>query len=72
VLFIPTNLKVKLLINKNTIKIKVINLPYQCPKCGAENIKEVQDKSKVLGYAGHVPIYAKIKVCKECGNRFTD
>jgi hypothetical protein len=47
-------------------------MPYQCPKCGAENIKEVEDKSKVLGYAGHNPIYAKVKVCKECGNRFTD
>lgn len=47
-------------------------MPFQCPKCGSDRIKEVEDKSKVLGYAGHNQIFAKVKVCKECGNRFTD
>ncbi|MBD3189975.1 MAG: hypothetical protein GF308_05005 [Candidatus Heimdallarchaeota archaeon] len=47
-------------------------MPYTCPKCGSGNIKEVEDKSNVLGYAGHNPIYAKIKVCRECGHRFDE
>ncbi|MEA2071292.1 MAG: hypothetical protein U9O98_08380 [Asgard group archaeon] len=47
-------------------------MPFTCPKCGSENIKEEADKTKVLRYVNHTPIYAKIKVCRECGNRFTD
>jgi C4-type Zn-finger protein len=47
-------------------------MPFQCPKCGSENIKEVEDKSKVLSYANHQPIYATVKVCRECGHRFSE
>lgn len=40
-----------------------------CPKCGAfgKDIKTEENKSKILSYAGHIPIYAKNNVCKKCG-----
>ncbi|TFG08869.1 MAG: hypothetical protein EU539_00985 [Promethearchaeota archaeon] len=43
-----------------------------CPKCGAvgKDIKNVEDKSKPLSYVGNMPMYAKIHVCKKCGNEF--
>jgi len=43
-----------------------------CPMCGAVggNIKTVEDKSKVLSYVGHIPMYAKKHVCKKCGYEF--
>jgi chromosome segregation ATPase len=43
-----------------------------CPKCGArgKDLKVEEDKSKVLGYVGHVPMYAKTNVCKKCGEKF--
>ena len=43
-----------------------------CPMCGAvgHNIKVVEDKSKVLSYVGHIPMYAKKRVCKKCGYEF--
>jgi chromosome segregation ATPase len=41
----------------------------RCPSCGAvgKDIKEEEDKSQILGYSGHSPIYAKIRLCKKCG-----
>ncbi|MEM2144476.1 MAG: hypothetical protein QW279_03885 [Candidatus Jordarchaeaceae archaeon] len=39
----------------------------KCPKCGGINIKQVQDKGKVLSYAGQTPIYKKVWKCKDCG-----
>ncbi|MFX0024206.1 MAG: hypothetical protein ACFE9S_17905 [Candidatus Hermodarchaeota archaeon] len=43
-----------------------------CPNCGArgKDLKTEEDKSKVLGYIGHSPLYAKINVCKKCGYKF--
>ncbi|MFX1348507.1 MAG: hypothetical protein ACFE92_07530 [Promethearchaeota archaeon] len=43
-----------------------------CPNCGArgKDLKVEEDKSKVLGYMGHVPMYAKTNVCKKCGYKF--
>ena len=43
-----------------------------CPMCGAvgSNIKQIEDKTKVLSYVGHIPMYAKKHVCKKCGYEF--
>ncbi|MFX1390327.1 MAG: coiled-coil domain-containing protein [Promethearchaeota archaeon] len=43
-----------------------------CPMCGArgKDLKVEEDKSKVLGYVGHSPLYGKINVCKKCGYKF--
>ncbi|MHA1457992.1 MAG: hypothetical protein ACTSR5_18805 [Promethearchaeota archaeon] len=43
-----------------------------CPMCGAvgQNIKQIEDKGKVLSYVGHIPMYAKKHVCKKCGYEF--
>ena len=43
-----------------------------CPSCGAvgKDIKSEEDKSKILGYIGHKPMHAKIRVCKKCGQQF--
>ncbi|MFW9825103.1 MAG: hypothetical protein ACFFE4_19335 [Candidatus Thorarchaeota archaeon] len=43
-----------------------------CPECGAvgKDIKTEEDKSKVLGYIGHSPMYGKIHACKRCGRQF--
>jgi len=41
----------------------------RCPSCEAvgKDIKEEEDKSQILDYIGHTPIYAKIQLCKKCG-----
>lgn len=43
-----------------------------CPKCGAKgkDLKVEEDKSKILGYVGHAPMYGKTNVCKKCGKKF--
>ncbi|MHA1149067.1 MAG: hypothetical protein ACTSR8_12585 [Promethearchaeota archaeon] len=43
----------------------------QCPNCGASafNIKEVEDRTKILSYIPK-PIYAKKNVCTKCGYEF--
>ncbi len=43
-----------------------------CPMCSAvgSNIKQVEDKTKVLSYIGHIPMYAKKNICKKCGYEF--
>ncbi|MFW9895217.1 MAG: hypothetical protein ACFFDB_14345 [Promethearchaeota archaeon] len=43
-----------------------------CPNCGAvgKDIKTEEDKSRVLGYIGHSPMYGKRNVCKKCGEQF--
>ena len=47
--------------------------PYEtritCPMCQAvgKDIREVEDKTRVLYYSGSIPIYAKMHVCKKCG-----
>ncbi|MHA1865656.1 MAG: hypothetical protein ACTSVB_09645 [Candidatus Heimdallarchaeaceae archaeon] len=38
----------------------------ECPKCKSLNVKEVEDKSKVIAYFNHVPVYKKKIVCKDC------
>ena len=35
-------------------------------KDGTE-IKDIEDKSKVLSYVGHMPMYARKHSCKKCG-----
>ncbi len=39
----------------------------KCPKCGSVDIKQTEDKSKVLSYLGGRPIYKKVWKCKKCG-----
>jgi chromosome segregation ATPase len=43
-----------------------------CPSCGArgKDLKVEEDKSKVLGYVGHAPMYGKKNVCKKCSYEF--
>ncbi|MFX1379810.1 MAG: hypothetical protein ACFFA4_12040 [Promethearchaeota archaeon] len=43
-----------------------------CHNCGArgKDLKVEEDKSKVLSYVGHSPLYAKVNVCKKCGYKF--
>ncbi len=43
-----------------------------CPNCGArgKDLKVEEDKSKVLGYVGHSPMYGKKNVCKKCSYEF--
>jgi len=47
--------------------------PYEtritCPRCPAvgKNIREVDDKDRILSYLGNIPMYAKKYVCKICG-----
>ena len=43
-----------------------------CPSCGSigKDIKSEEDKTKVLSYVGHKPMYAKKNVCKKCGYEF--
>ncbi|MFX1536188.1 MAG: transposase [Promethearchaeota archaeon] len=42
----------------------------KCPNCGGVQLRKIEDKSKPLSYAGHIPIYAKIYQCKSCGHKF--
>ncbi|MEX2716360.1 MAG: hypothetical protein Q6370_008670 [Candidatus Sigynarchaeota archaeon] len=42
-----------------------------CPMCGNIDIKNVEDKTRVLSYVGHVPIYGKKHICKKCSYEFT-
>ena len=44
----------------------------KCKNCGSvgKDIKIVEDKTKALSYVGNMPMYAKIHVCKKCGNTF--
>lgn len=43
-----------------------------CPLCHAtgSDIKEVEDRNKILDYYDHKPIYAKKRECKKCGYKF--
>ena len=38
-----------------------------CPMCNGVDIKDVEDKSKVLSYVGHMPMYSRRHQCKKCG-----
>ncbi|MHA1474464.1 MAG: hypothetical protein ACTSQ5_04685 [Promethearchaeota archaeon] len=38
-----------------------------CPMCAGTEIKDVEDKTKVLSYVGHMPMYARKHACKKCG-----
>jgi chromosome segregation ATPase len=41
-----------------------------CPMCGDVHTRQVEDKTKVLSYVGHIPIYAKKNQCRKCGYEF--
>lgn len=41
-----------------------------CPMCSAIEIKQTDDKSKVLTYIGNIPMYAKKNRCLKCGFEF--
>ncbi|MHA1345180.1 MAG: hypothetical protein ACTSVO_11195 [Candidatus Heimdallarchaeaceae archaeon] len=47
------------------LKVK-IRMAKECPKCHSKNLKEVEDKTKVIAYFNHQPIYRKKAVCREC------
>ena len=60
-----------------TYKIEIgagefISEEITCPMCSAVGgkIKIIEDKSKILSYVGHIPMYAKKHVCKKCGYEF--
>ncbi|MHA1612090.1 MAG: hypothetical protein ACTSYU_08580, partial [Promethearchaeota archaeon] len=38
-----------------------------CPMCNGKDISDFEDKTKVLSYVGHVPLYSKGKRCRKCG-----
>ncbi len=38
-----------------------------CPMCNGVDIKDIEDKTKVLSYVGHMPMYARKHQCKKCG-----
>ena len=42
----------------------------KCPNCGSRNIKEEVDKTKIIGYMLHEPVYEKTLVCKNCTHRW--
>jgi len=42
----------------------------KCPNCGSTSIKEEIDRSKIIGYLLHEPIYEKTLVCKNCTRRW--
>ncbi|MEM2109377.1 MAG: hypothetical protein QW327_02690 [Candidatus Odinarchaeota archaeon] len=39
----------------------------KCRKCGSTNITQQSNKTKILGYTSHTPIYAKKYICNNCG-----
>jgi len=43
------------------LKVKT-RMAKECPKCHSKNLKEVEDKSKVVAYFNHQPIYKKKSV----------
>jgi hypothetical protein len=63
--------------NKSMMFLKKKTIPllfkylgqHVCPFCGSygSDIKEVEDKSKILSYEGRVPLYRTKYVCKKCG-----
>lgn len=57
---------------KKTLINKKLNT-IVCPVCSTNfrNAKPVEDKSKILGYLGHIPLYAIKLVCKKCGHEET-
>jgi len=38
-----------------------------CPKCGSTNLVKIEDKSTILTYVAHTPVYAKKYKCLDCG-----
>ena len=42
----------------------------KCAKCGSVNVEQIQNKSKVISHAAHIPLYAKKNVCNDCGNEW--
>jgi ribosomal protein S27AE len=42
----------------------------KCSKCGSTNINQSSNKSKIISYASHFPIYAKKYTCNNCGNEW--
>lgn len=45
-----------------------------CSECGAgfDRLEVREDKDKTVGYAAGKPIYAKMYVCKDCTNQWTE
>lgn len=56
-------------VEKKALVIKKLST-IVCPICSTSlrNIESVEDKSKILGYIGHVPLYAIKLVCEKCGH----
>ncbi|MHA1169042.1 MAG: hypothetical protein ACTSRU_14540 [Candidatus Hodarchaeales archaeon] len=45
----------------------------RCPKCNSARVKQREDRSQPIGHAFSglgTPIYKKIWVCGECGEKF--
>lgn len=38
----------------------------KCPKCNSYNVIQMPDKSNVITYMSHTPIYGKKYVCQDC------
>ena len=68
----PPEVEIKLE-NSKTLDLGTSAYPYEtriiCPMCPAvgKDIREVDDKERILHYRGGIPIYAKKYVCKKCG-----
>jgi len=45
-----------------------------CSECGAgfDRLEVREDKDKTVGYAAGKPIYAKMYICKDCTNQWTE
>ncbi len=41
-----------------------------CSNCKSTNVKQKEDKTRIIGYAAHVPMYAKKWVCRDCGHEW--
>jgi len=68
----PPEVEIKLE-NLKPLDLGTSAYPYEtriiCPMCPAvgKNIREVDDKERILSYLGNIPMYAKKYVCKICG-----
>ncbi|MFX1512406.1 MAG: hypothetical protein ACFFCQ_07455 [Promethearchaeota archaeon] len=41
-----------------------------CPKCGSTNVKHTEDRTQIVSYSMHAPVYKKVWKCGACGEKF--
>lgn len=49
-------------------------MPISCSECGAsfKRIEVRENRDKPVGYAAGKPVYAKMYICKDCTNTWTE